>query len=283
MKISAAPLSKQSPKHSGKHYTTTALAGENNRYTIEGEQIALDTPDEILVRTAPCSPKFGLRLSALNKYTENMDLNLSIKSLDETAQANLSRNVVSPTNVPGHSKLFSSSEQNNKGFFHSPVVVSSFDARHNHTACADSSSGKQTRSQFANRNSYFSNFSGTDANFKTAVQVRDPTAVKPQQVNIWDMLALQDTYNKKVEDQEYLRQQMQNNLKMRAFYEGQIQQHKKQRRDERESDANDRQKLIKNLEKLNREKAKDDDAHKRYRSEIATRNYSEGLSAKLKR
>jgi hypothetical protein len=43
---------------------------------------------------------------------------------------------------------------------------------------------------------------------------------------MWDLFVLQDTYNKKLEDEESLRQAMLNSLKMRAFYEGQIKEHK---------------------------------------------------------
>lgn len=45
-----------------------------------------------------------------------------------------------------------------------------------------------------------SNFPPADLTFKTAMQKRDPLQVKPARVGMWDMLTLQDTYNKKRED-----------------------------------------------------------------------------------
>ena len=119
--------------------------------------------------------------------------------------------------------------------------------------------------------------------FKTAVQMRDLTSVKPAKIGMWDMLILQDTYNKKKEDEAYLKHQMQNMLRMRAFYEGQIKDHKKQKQDTHDAEVNERKQLNKNLERMNREKAAEDYGRFRYRSEIATRNHQEGQLLKLKK
>ena len=43
---------------------------------------------------------------------------------------------------------------------------------------------------------------------------------------MWDQLILQDTFNKKKEDEEYLKYQTQLKLKMREFYLQQIEERK---------------------------------------------------------
>jgi len=45
---------------------------------------------------------------------------------------------------------------------------------------------------------------------------------------MWDQLTLQDTYHKKIEDEEYLKQQQESKLQMREFYLKQIEERKRQ-------------------------------------------------------
>ena len=62
----------------------------------------------------------------------------------------------------------------------------------------------------------------TDLTFKTSMQKRDPHFAIPDKVNVWDQLVLQDTLNKKLEDEAYLQKQYENRLQMREFYLSQI-------------------------------------------------------------
>lgn len=56
--------------------------------------------------------------------------------------------------------------------------------------------------------------------FKTALQRRDQTHTIPEKLTVWDQLVLQDTYHKKLEDEELLRKQHREKLAMREFYLG---------------------------------------------------------------
>lgn len=71
--------------------------------------------------------------------------------------------------------------------------------------------------------------------FKTAVQQRDSSLVRPNNLTMWDVLALKDTHNKKLEDEEHLRQQHENKLKMREHFESQIRERERQRQEEHEA------------------------------------------------
>ena len=68
------------------------------------------------------------------------------------------------------------------------------------------------------------------------MQKRDPYFKRPEKISVWDQLTLQDTYNKKLEDEEYLRKQHENRKKMKQFYLKQIEAKNKSKRELIEED-----------------------------------------------